>query len=552
TFTPAPDYDGAVPQISYTLSDGAGGTDTATLDITLTPVNDAPVGVDDVIPVTEDTTAGPVNVLGNDLDVEGDPLTIATAEIDVDGDGIADPLTLGAATPITDAAGNPIGTLTVAASGDVTFDPAPDYIGPVPDLTYVPNDGTEDGSPATVSFGPIVPVNDAPVATDDAVVTDEDVPVSGNLITDDLGGGIDSDVDGDPLGISAAEVDVDGDGIADALTLGTATPLVTAAGDPIGDLTVNGDGSFTFTPAPDYDGAVPQISYTLSDGAGGTDTATLDITLTPVNDVSPSNSLPEVEPLPADEEPEETTIIVDHILDEVAGTQNDLFGTPPLLSGMNTNLEAPHPILLAVNAIQNLGGTEPLPIEGVDGFSSLKADTPISSAVRGIGFEPLLDDVTLFDRDFPNARNLGLFEGQVPEIGVIVTARGDAIQINGGVVDGVVTLKVSATDTARSPVAIDAIEFNGTGQVNTMTLEDGSILITAESWSSFDRLEIALGNGNSSEISVDADMDGQGEIGFLKVAEVAENTFSSQTDRLTHSGEFESAKLMQALTRGAV
>lgn len=124
--------------------------------------NTAPVGVDDNIPVIEDTPVTQ-NVLGNDIDGESDPLTIASATIDTDGDGNPDALTLGVATPITDNLGNPIGAITVNANGNVTFTPAPNYTGPVPGLAYVPNDGTVDGAPATVTFGPIAPVNDPPV-----------------------------------------------------------------------------------------------------------------------------------------------------------------------------------------------------------------------------------------------------------------------------------------------------------------------------------------------------------------------------------------------------
>ncbi|WP_369128041.1 cadherin-like domain-containing protein, partial [Lacticaseibacillus paracasei] len=55
--------------------------------------------------------------------------------------------------------------------------------------------------------------------------------------------------------------------------------------DGIGTLVVNGDGSFTFTPAPNYDGAVPPVVYTVTDG---TDTvqSTLELTITPVNDLA--------------------------------------------------------------------------------------------------------------------------------------------------------------------------------------------------------------------------------------------------------------------------
>jgi hypothetical protein len=48
-------------------------------------------------------------------------------------------------------------------------------------FTYKVNDGTADGNTATVSIT-ITPVNDAPVATDDKVETNENIPVAGNVL----------------------------------------------------------------------------------------------------------------------------------------------------------------------------------------------------------------------------------------------------------------------------------------------------------------------------------------------------------------------------------
>jgi VCBS repeat-containing protein/CshA-type fibril repeat protein len=274
TFTPEPDYDGPVPSATYTITDGT-ETDDAVLSFAdITDVNDAPVGVDDTIPVTEDTPVTQ-NVLGNDTDVDGDPLTISAAEIDTDGDGTPDPLVLGTPTPITDASGNPIGTITVDSNGDVTFEPAPDYVGPVPDLSYTPNDGTVDGTPATVSFGPITPVNDAPVANDDGpVAVAEDTPVSGNVLPND------SDVDGDTLTVTEFTV---------AGVPGTFTAGDTATIPGVGTLVINSDGSYTFTPEPNYDGPVPSATYTITDGTE-TDEAVLSFAdITDVNDAPVAN-----------------------------------------------------------------------------------------------------------------------------------------------------------------------------------------------------------------------------------------------------------------------
>ena len=233
---------------AFTATDAGGLTsNTATATVDVVPVNDAPVGVNDTIPVTEDVTAGPVNVLGNDTDAEDDPLTIASASIDTDGDGNPDALVLGTPTSITDIGGNPIGTITVASSGDVTFDPAPGYTGSIPSLTYVPNDGTEDGSLATVTFGPIMPVNDAPVAVDDSLVVAED---SGATVLDLTGN--DTDPDSDPLTVMSIN--------GTALTPGVAQSIAV----PNGTVNVATDGTITFTPDANYNGPI-SFDYTVSD-----------------------------------------------------------------------------------------------------------------------------------------------------------------------------------------------------------------------------------------------------------------------------------------------
>jgi hypothetical protein len=56
TFTPAANYNGSVPVASYTVSDAKGGSDTSTLAIAITPVNDAPVAVNDTLSGTQNTS----------------------------------------------------------------------------------------------------------------------------------------------------------------------------------------------------------------------------------------------------------------------------------------------------------------------------------------------------------------------------------------------------------------------------------------------------------------------------------------------------------------
>lgn len=122
----------------------------------------------------------------------------------------------------------------------------------------------------------ITPVNDAPSAVNDSFVVTEDTPFTGNLLTND------SDIEGDALSVTQFSI--------------TALPIFTfAAGSTatipfVGQLTVASDGTFTFTPNPNYNGPVPQFTYTLSDGSL-TDTATLNLSVAAVND-APVNNVP--------------------------------------------------------------------------------------------------------------------------------------------------------------------------------------------------------------------------------------------------------------------
>ncbi len=100
-------------------------------------------------------------------------------------------------------------------------------------------------------------VNNAPVAQDDAYVTVEDTPL----------------VQASP-GLLVNDTDADGDGLTTAV----------AAGPANGTVTVNTDGSFTYTPNRDFAGT-DTFTYTVADPAGATDTATATITVTPADDL---------------------------------------------------------------------------------------------------------------------------------------------------------------------------------------------------------------------------------------------------------------------------
>ncbi len=125
----------------------------------------------------------------------------------------------------------------------------------------------------------VTDVNDDPTATPNEYATTEDEAVSGNVITDDTGSGSDSDEDNDTLSVSAIN--------GNAALVGES--FTTASG---ATLQVNADGTFTFDPTTSADyqaletGALlsETFTYTVSDGKGGTSTATVTLHITGVND----------------------------------------------------------------------------------------------------------------------------------------------------------------------------------------------------------------------------------------------------------------------------
>jgi large repetitive protein len=266
TFVPEPNYAGAIPVATYTVSDGNGGTDTSTLTLNIAAVNDAPVDGNETNTVTEDTTltvadGSPQDLLANATDVEGSPLTIT--DFTVDGN------TLTAGQTATIAG---VGALTINANGSYTFVPEPNYAGAIPVATYTVSDGNGGTDTSTLTLN-IAAVNDLPVDGNETNTVTEDTTLT---VADGAAGDLlnnASDVDGDALSIT--QFTVDGNTL-------TAGQTATIAG--VGALTINANGSYTFVPEPNYAGAIPVATYTVSDGNGGTDTSTLTLNITAVND----------------------------------------------------------------------------------------------------------------------------------------------------------------------------------------------------------------------------------------------------------------------------
>ncbi len=217
---------------TYTITvTNLGGTGTATATVTV--VNTAPVA-DPHLATTDEDTGVLITLTG--WDVDGDALTYQVTS------------------------GPTNGTLTGVAP-DLTYMPSANWYG-TDTFTFTVDDGTVYSTPATVAIT-VNPVNDVPVVVDDAATTDEDTAVTtGNVLAND------TDVDEDILSVSSFTPPVNGTAVN------------------------NGDGTFTYTPNADYNGT-DSFTYTTDDGNGGSATATVAITVTPVNDVPVANAGPD-------------------------------------------------------------------------------------------------------------------------------------------------------------------------------------------------------------------------------------------------------------------
>ncbi len=267
TFVPVSNYTGTVPTVTYTLTDGA-LTDTADIVVSVTAVNDAPVaqnnaysGLEDAVSITGNVITDTDATAGLDSDLDSAVLTVQYYTIA----GIAGTQAVGSAVTIPS-----VGDITILADGSLTFVPVSNYTGTVPTVTYTLTDGAlTDTADIVVS---VTAVNDAPVAQNNAYSGLEDaVSITGNVITDtDATAGLDSDLDSAVLTVQSYTIA----GIAGTQTVGSAVTIPS-----VGDITILTDGSLTFVPVSNYNGTVPTVTYTLTDGAL-TDTADVVISVT--------------------------------------------------------------------------------------------------------------------------------------------------------------------------------------------------------------------------------------------------------------------------------
>lgn len=216
----------------YVATDPHGGQTTATVTLDIAAVNDDPVAAALAV-------SGP-----SDAAIAGQ-----LSATDVDGDALAFALDTGPAN----------GVAVVDGDGDFTYTPDAGFSG-ADSFTFTVDDGNGGVDTETVSITIAAP-NLPPVANPVGVTTDEGTAVSGVIVATDPNPG-------------------------DVLTYFQQTAATK------GNVTVNSDGTFTYTPFNNSNfNGVDSFKYFVTDGNGGDATGTVTITINPVNDDPKANNL---------------------------------------------------------------------------------------------------------------------------------------------------------------------------------------------------------------------------------------------------------------------
>ncbi|MCK5339783.1 MAG: tandem-95 repeat protein, partial [Desulfobulbaceae bacterium] len=157
SFTPDANAFGT-DSFTFKVNDGTLDSNTATVTVTISAVNDVPVAETDSVMIDEDTQVG-INLLANDHDPDGDSLNVTSLS-------------------------QPAGGTVVVSGNNALYTPGLDLTGD-DSFTYVVNDGNGGTATGTVNVT-VLAINDAPAAADQSLAADEGVPVSGTLSATDI------------------------------------------------------------------------------------------------------------------------------------------------------------------------------------------------------------------------------------------------------------------------------------------------------------------------------------------------------------------------------
>ena len=220
TYVPNNNFSGE-DNFTYEIEDVHGASAQAVVTITVTDGNSPPIANDDNATVNEDNIVL-IDVLANDTDADGDALEIIDWQVN--------------------------NAQVNLSFGQLEYIPNENFNG-VDTFIYTIYDGNAHTAQATVTIN-VNPVNDLPVAVDDSVNVNSGGQVNIDVLAND------TDIDGDTLSVVNASTNV-------------------------GSVIIESDNTLTFT-AP-VAGATATITYQISDGNGGSDTAMVVVSIMVVN-----------------------------------------------------------------------------------------------------------------------------------------------------------------------------------------------------------------------------------------------------------------------------
>jgi cellulose biosynthesis protein BcsQ len=229
-YKPDKNYNGP-DSFSFKVNDGKTDSVPATVSITITPVDDEPIAHAGSVKIQEGESTS-ITLEGSDP--EGNPLTYTV---------VTSPFH-----------GNLTGT-----APNLTYTPNENYNGR-DSFTFRASDGTTESVPATVSIT-VIAVGDAPIAKHDSSTTQEDVPITIDVLRNDI------EMDNEAIAISTVTQGINGSVI------------------------VNEGKAVTYTPRANFHGN-DTFTYTISDASGDTDTATVYVKVNAVNDKPTINTKP--------------------------------------------------------------------------------------------------------------------------------------------------------------------------------------------------------------------------------------------------------------------
>ena len=465
-YTPTQDYNGE-DTFTYKANDGNLDSNTATVSITINSVNDAPVTTDQTASTNEDTA---VDITLTSSDVESDTITFSI---------------------VSDVSN---GTTTLSGA-TVTYTPSANFNG-TDTFTFKANDGTDDSNTSTVTIT-VAAVNDAPVTSDQTASTDEDTAVDITLSSTDVEGdsvtySIVSDVSNGSTSLSGSTVtytptadwngtdtftfkanDGTDDGNTSTVTITVAAvndaPVAIAVNSPTNEDTakfitlsatdvegssltysivsnpsngslgnVNGSTVF-YTPNTNWNGT-DTFTYKANDGSLDSNTATVTVTVNPVNDA------PVASAVSASTNEDTAKAITLSATDTEGGSLTyNIVSSPP-----NGSLGSVSGTGVTYTPSANFNGTDTFTYKATDGTGEDSNTATVTVTVAAVNDAPVTSDQTA-STDEDTALDITLsstdVEGDSVTYSIVSDVSNGSTSLSGSTVTYTPTANYNGTDT---------------------------------------------------------------------------------------------------------